>query len=277
MNSKDKGKSKLGLLGVAAAVILVVIVAGAVFMKRYAPSKQWMSGYEYFDADKASDSALVIINGTKYQDTGVSVDGIWYLPADFIADNINIRFYEDGESNAILYTDDKKTYTYEPGKNIYTDSDNNEYNTNYPVTVAVNGSTYIAWDYVAQYTNCTYAYGEEPARICINSIDGEEKVVDAKKDIYTASISAIWTISGLSDGLPFAAYIFADAASSSASAPRPYTVSVGNATRPPALNISPAFSYIFSSSLGLHVISATIVSTVTYTSFIFILMLSISV
>ena len=27
MNSKDKGKSKLGLLGVAAAVILVVIVA----------------------------------------------------------------------------------------------------------------------------------------------------------------------------------------------------------------------------------------------------------
>lgn len=80
---------------------------------------------------------------------------------NFIADNINIRFYEDGESNAILYTDDKKTYTYEPGKNIYTDSDNNEYNTNYPVTVAVNGSTYIAWDYVAQYTNCTYAYGEE--------------------------------------------------------------------------------------------------------------------
>ena len=39
-------------------------------------------------------------------------------------------------------------------------------------------------DYVAQYTNCTYAYGEEPARICINSIHGEEKVVDAKKDIY---------------------------------------------------------------------------------------------
>ena len=52
------------------------------------------------------------------------------------------------------------------------------------MTVAVNGSTYIAWDYVAQYTNCTYAYGEEPARICINSIHGEEKVVDAKKDIY---------------------------------------------------------------------------------------------
>lgn len=103
MNSKDKGKSKLGLLGVAAAVILVVIVAGAVFMKRYAPSKQWMSGYEYFDADKASDSALVIINGTKYQDTGVSVDGIWYLPADFIADNINIRFYEDGESLSLIH------------------------------------------------------------------------------------------------------------------------------------------------------------------------------
>ena len=55
------------------------------------------------------------------------------------------------------------------------------------------------------------------------------------------SSSAMCTISGLSDGLPFAAYIFMEACGSSAFPPSPYTVSVGNATSPPAFKMSPAF------------------------------------
>lgn len=42
----------------------------------------------------------------------------------------------------------------------------------------------IAWEYVAQYTNCTYSYGSAPERICIRSISGEEKAVVADKDTY---------------------------------------------------------------------------------------------
>ena len=62
----------------------------------------------------------------------------------------------------------------------------------------------------------------------------------------TSFIFAICTISGLSLGLPFAAYIFFAASSKNASAPRPYTVSVGNATSPPDFNISAA-NFIVSS------------------------------
>ena len=54
------------------------------------------------------------------------------------------------------------------------------------------------------------------------------------------SISAICTISGLSDGLPLAPYIFLEESGFSASPPRPYTVSVGNATSPPCCKISQA-------------------------------------
>lgn len=43
MESKDKTKIKLGLIGVAAAVILAGIVVGAVFVRKYSPSKSiWM-------------------------------------------------------------------------------------------------------------------------------------------------------------------------------------------------------------------------------------------
>ena len=64
---------------------------------------------------------------------------------------------------------------------------------------------------------------------------------------FKASTSAMCTIKGLSDGRPFAAYVFIAASSSSAFAPRPYTVSVGNATNPPCFKFSPAFAKICSS------------------------------
>ena len=51
MESKDKTKIKLGLIGVAAAVILAGIVVGAVFVRKYSPSKKYMDGYEYFNVD----------------------------------------------------------------------------------------------------------------------------------------------------------------------------------------------------------------------------------
>lgn len=184
MESKDKTKIKLGLIGVAAAVILAGIVVGAVFVRKYSPSKKYMDGYEYFNVDNTSDSALIIINGSKYEDKGMKLDGKWYLPVDFVSENINVRFYNDAESGAVLYTDDKRTYEYAPGKDYYTDNENNSYKTEYPIAIMVNDDKYVAWEYVAQYTNCTYSYGSAPERICIRSISGEEKAVVADKDTY---------------------------------------------------------------------------------------------
>ncbi len=173
-----------GIIGIAAAVILLMIVAGAVFIRKYSPSKDMMSGYEYFNVDKTSDSALVIIDGTRYENTGKRIDGNWYLPVEFVSDNINIRFYDDAESGAVLYTNASKTYRFMPGESYYTDDEGNSYKTEYPVTANIGDGTYVLWEFVAQYTNCTYAYGNEPERICIHNIAGEEKVVTANRDLY---------------------------------------------------------------------------------------------
>ena len=102
-------------------------MVGAVFVRKYSPSKKYMDGYEYFNVDNTSDSALIIINGSKYEDKGMKLDGKWYLPVDFVSENINVRFYNDAESGAVLYTDDKRTYEYAPGKDYYTDNENNSY------------------------------------------------------------------------------------------------------------------------------------------------------
>lgn len=172
MNKSTAGKKRIVI--VAAFVILIVVMAAMFMIVRYTPTKEKMNGYVFFNLDKSTDKAMVIIDGKQYSDTGVVTDGRHYLPQEFVADNINAGFYYDKESQAVLYSDSSYMYTYMSGKNVYTDDTGKTYNTDYPVVIDINGECFIAWEYIAEHTDCEYAYGSEPERINI-SIERENK------------------------------------------------------------------------------------------------------
>lgn len=172
MNKSTAGKKRIVI--VAAFVILIVVMAAMFMIVRYTPTKEKMNGYVFFNLDKSTDKTMVIIDGKQYSDTGVVTDGIHYLPHEFVADNINAGFYYDKESQAVLYSDSSYMYTYMSGKNVYTDDTGKTYNTDYPVVIDINGECFIAWEYIAEHTDCEYAYGSEPERINI-SIERENK------------------------------------------------------------------------------------------------------
>ena len=172
MNKSTAGKKRIVI--VAAFVILIVVMAAMFMIVRYTPTKEKMNGYVFFNLDKSTDKTIVIIDGKQYSDTGVVTDGIHYLPQEFVADNINAGFYYDKESQAVLYSDSSYMYTYMSGKNVYTDDTGKTYNTDYPVVIDINGECFIAWEYIAEHTDCEYAYGSEPERINI-SIERENK------------------------------------------------------------------------------------------------------
>lgn len=172
MNKSTAGKKRIVI--VAAFVILIVVMAAMFMIVRYTPTKEKMNGYVFFNLDKSTDKAMVIIDGKQYSDIGVVTDGRHYLPQEFVADNINAGFYYDKESQAVLYSDSSYMYTYMSGKNVYTDDTGKTYNTDYPVVIDINGECFIAWEYIAEHTDCEYAYGSEPERINI-SIERENK------------------------------------------------------------------------------------------------------
>lgn len=172
MNKSTAGKKRIVI--VAAFVILIVVMAAMFMIVRYTPTKEKMNGYVFFNLDKSTDKTMVIIDGKQYSDTGVVTEGIHYLPQEFVADNINAGFYYDKESQAVLYSDSSYMYTYMSGKNVYTDDTGKTYNTDYPVVIDINGECFIAWEYIAEHTDCEYAYGSEPERINI-SIERENK------------------------------------------------------------------------------------------------------
>ena len=172
MKKSTAGKKRIVIV---AAFVILIVVMGAMFMiVRYTPTKEKMNGYVFFNLDKSTDKTMVIIDGKQYSDTGVVTDGKHYLPQEFVADNINAGFYYDKESKAVLYSDSSYMYTYMSGENVYTDDTGKTYNTDYPVVIDINGECFIAWEYIAEHTDCEYAYGSEPERINI-SIERENK------------------------------------------------------------------------------------------------------
>ena len=89
-----------GITIAAAALVLIIVVAVMFIIVRYTPAKEKMSGYTYYGIDRNTDKVFVIIDGELYPDTGIIYEGRYYLPQEFIADNINVGFYYDTESDA---------------------------------------------------------------------------------------------------------------------------------------------------------------------------------
>lgn len=170
-----------GIIIAAAAAGLVVIVAAMFVIVRYTPTKEKMSGYKYFDIDKNTDKVLVMIDGESYPDTGINIDGRLYLPQEFIADNINVGFYYDKESDATLYSDTSYIYAFKKNQNDYSDDTGKIYTMDYSVIRDVDGECFIAWDYVAECTDCEYQYASEPDRLNVTLKSEAKQCVTAGK------------------------------------------------------------------------------------------------
>ena len=170
-----------GIIIAAAVAGLVVIVAAMFVIVRYTPTKEKMSGYKYFDIDMNTDKVLVMIDGESYPDTGINIDGRLYLPQEFIADNINVGFYYDKESDATLYSDTSYIYAFKRNQNDYSDDTGKTYTMDYSVIRDVDGECFIAWDYVAERTDCEYQYASEPDRLNVTLRDAKQCVTAGKK------------------------------------------------------------------------------------------------
>lgn len=170
-----------GIIIAAAAAGLVVIVAAMFVIVRYTPTKEKMSGYKYFDIDKNTDKVLVMIDGESYPDTGINIDGRLYLSQEFIADNINVGFYYDKESDATLYSDTSYIYAFKKNQNDYSDDTGKIYTMDYSVIRDVDGECFIAWDYVAERTDCEYQYASEPDRLNVTLKSEAKQCVTAGK------------------------------------------------------------------------------------------------
>lgn len=167
-------------LAFAAFIIVIGLLAAAVIIGKFIPTKEKMSGYSYFNTSE-SLSMLVMLDNEMTDSTGFVESDRVYIPQKLIEDNLNIRFYYDDEMGKVIYTNDTTTFIFQPDSTEYTDLQNQKYTEQTPVVKNVSGELYMDLEFVRRYSNFTYQTYAAPGRIIIDNYFGDQQYVYAKR------------------------------------------------------------------------------------------------
>lgn len=181
-NSRYEKKSQSLKLVCLAVIVCIAVIMVILLAKRFIPTSEKMNGYDYFDVSHESQGVMVMIDGDQDNDIGVNIDGSVYIPHEYVADKINVRFYYDLENKAVFYTDSDKTYIFTPDDTEVTDNKGGSYTTDIPVVKLINDKIYINFKYVAEHTNISYVYAQGPQRLVIDTLSDERSCVTVEKD-----------------------------------------------------------------------------------------------
>ncbi len=168
-------------------IIVLAILIGAIgfagyyfYMDKYGLSDEEMNLSKYYETVSESDMAIVL-NDEIIGVEGIVVNDVPYISYDTVRTMLNSRFYWDSNENLLLYTLSDTTVTVNLGASSYTSS-LDTINTSYVIVKSEGNDTYIAAEFVQQYTNMEYEFFDEPNRIVIRSEWDEYEVATIKKD-----------------------------------------------------------------------------------------------
>ena len=178
---------------VLAIVLLIVIVAGIGFLtrviKKYTPSSEVMSSQEYFGLDHEGEAAIVV--GSEILPyKGKILNEVAYVDYQAVKEVLNDYFYWDSENNTMLYTMPTDVVQIPAGSNSYT-ADGKTQSLNYNIVLIDGTETYIALDFVKQYTDISYEMFHDPDRIVINNEWGDMTVASIRKAGKVRSLGGI--------------------------------------------------------------------------------------
>lgn len=178
--SRRRRKRNLILRLIFLCIIIIGVIAGLLFWKKYGPTKEAADLNQYYGI-QSEDQLAIIVNNEVLEPAGMISDGKAYVEYSIVRDYINERFYWDPNENIMLYTLPNDVITVGVGNKDYTIS--KEKNSADYVILKTEGSTaYIALDFIKQYTNMEYEVYESPSRVMISTEVGEVMVAKLKKD-----------------------------------------------------------------------------------------------
>ncbi len=151
-HGKDKKSSLMYVVLAAVAVLCVIFILSTLLGE----SKTEVNQRDYFKISDDSQVALVI-NGQQSENFAKLIDGSIYVPYEVVWNEINSAFYVEDASDTLYIALPSQTVTYAVGDEsgfLYKDSD---------------GTYYILYDCIKQYTDADMESFGDPARIVIRT------------------------------------------------------------------------------------------------------------
>ncbi len=168
---KKKKSSKGKVIAILLAILAVgIAVAWMVTDRYYIESKKHLAPEDYYKLENmAPNKGIIVINGEVADTKCHMVNGVGYLPIEYVDRDINSRFYSDKETDGILYTTGKGTISFTAGSNTYTDEDGQIVNEATPPVIKEADRYYISADFVSKFSDITAASFTNPDRVVINA------------------------------------------------------------------------------------------------------------
>ena len=159
-------------------IILVCLIVGKK-VKQYMPSAEIQDLNKYFAVETEQDAAIEV-NHEIIEEKAFQKDGVIYLDYNYVHDQLNDRFYWDANENTMLYTtSDHVIKISAESESYYIGKKKNS--VNYKIVLIDADKTYLALDFVKEYTNLEYKAFEEPNRVLIQTEWGKVTNVEVKK------------------------------------------------------------------------------------------------
>ena len=176
---KQRGK-RFRILIIILVIVAALAAAAAVFVvNRYAPSGEESDYESYYGLDEDGEM-FIVVDTERSESNGFYIDGHAYVDYDTVHDAMNSRFYWDSEEQILRYALPDALLEISPEEAFYT-SDKTETETDYTICTVLDGTMYLAMDFVAEYTDISYNYYEDPDRLVVSTEWGTIDYVKLKK------------------------------------------------------------------------------------------------
>ena len=162
-------KTRITVVGIIAAIIIITIGIGIAVIKKLTPSNEVMLLTDYYQVEDSE--VMIILQDEIYEKQGVLADGKVYIDYDTVVNEFNHRFYWDYNENILTYTTPTEIIQAEAADNKYTVTKSmikTDTPCEYSIIKLSGDKVYIALDFVQQYSDMKYSFYVEPNRVVIN-------------------------------------------------------------------------------------------------------------
>lgn len=159
-------------------VLAVVLIAGVI--RKYSLSDERADQMAYFGLE-ADDEVAVILQNEQAELHGLLIDGQPYVNFETVQNSLNSRFYWDANENQLLYALPDNLVKVPVGSSEYYIGKDRQ-NFNYNIVKTEGNDTYVALDFVKQYTDLEYQLYDSPNRVEILYQWGTQNVATLKDD-----------------------------------------------------------------------------------------------
>lgn len=183
-------KARQAIFGTTTVILVILVIVAVALIKKYTPNKEYLELSEYYTVPE--DEAMLILDDSVYEKNAKIIDGTIYIDLDTITDKFNHRFYWDAKENYLIYTTPTEIIKTELGsKDYYVNKPKSS--ENYVIVKMIENQVYVALDFVEKYSDITYTYYEEPARVMVWCTWGDYLYADVTKDAKVRSGASIKT------------------------------------------------------------------------------------